>query len=327
MMEELDVDRIIELAEKEKSRMNKDVLDDIPVQDENNCGNDDLQRGRNELHAENRGVKRRQSLLSNDTPRSALDKCFRSRSPSNYRQMEQAAENLKPKIVNDDAVFKKPLTNDSTMLKSCLKSPSSTMAHSSESQQESREYVSALQGLSIRSPNEKLSLPNYGLKRPSNEKSVLTSPTSASIRSINSQNWSPEHRLRRSASQLSNDSEFNEDYLPIKINNTDNRKISFPSVKIDRSNTKSITIQNGSNKKLPLRVRVTGIGFSVSPQEEFRMVPMEARTFKVKFSPSVVGPAQGSLIFELLTNKSCFKTIPLFAYGGNSSIRDRKSVV
>ncbi|XP_070492690.1 uncharacterized protein [Chironomus tepperi] len=50
------------------------------------------------------------------------------------------------------------------------------------------------------------------------------------------------------------------------------------------------------------------------------MVPMEARTFKVKFMPSIVGPAQGSLIFELITNKQCSKAIPLYAYGGHSSI-------
>ncbi|CAG9802725.1 unnamed protein product [Chironomus riparius] len=322
MMQELDVDRIMELAEEEKSRMRMekemDTFDDIPVQDENNYG-DDLQRDRNELQTENRGLKRRQSLLSSDTPRSALDKCLRSRSPSNYRELEKAAENLKPKMLNDESIFKKPLPNDSTIHKTYNKSPSRTMTENSDSQQTSREYLTAMQGLSIRSPNEKLSLPNYGLQRP--ERSALTSPTSsASIRSINTQHWSPEHRLRRSASQLSNDSEFSDDYLPIKINNMDNRKISFPSVKIDKYVIKSITIQNGSDKKLPLRVKVIGAGFSVSPQEEFRMVPMEARTFKVKFLPSIVGPARGSLIFELITNKQCSKTIPLYAYGGHSSI-------
>ncbi|XP_070492689.1 uncharacterized protein [Chironomus tepperi] len=249
MMQELDVDRIMELAEEEKNKMRMeqemDMLDDIPVQDEN-ISNDELQRGRHELNTENRGTKRRQSLLSNETPRSALDKCLRSRSPSNYRELEKAAENLKPKMVNDDDIFKKPLPSDTTHLRSCLKSPTSTMSENSDSQQSSREYFTAMQGLSIRSPNEKLSLPSYGLKRPDR---TLTSPTSSSsIRSINSQNWSPEHRLRRSASQLSNDSEFNDDFLPIKINNMDNRKISFPSVKIDKYVTKSITIQNGSNK-------------------------------------------------------------------------------
>jgi len=128
--------------------------------------------------------------------------------------------------------------------------------------------------------------PNCGLKR--TERSVAVSPTSSSIRSINSQNWSPEHKLRRSASQLSNESEFSDDFLPIKIKNiVENKKISFPSVKIDKNVTKSITIQNGSDKKLSLRVKVIGAGFSVTPQEEFRMVPKEARTFHVKFAPSI----------------------------------------
>lgn len=322
MMQELNVDRIMELAEKERSRMRMekeiDMLDDVPVQDEN-FQHDDLQRSKNELQPQNRGVKRRPSLLSNETPRSALDKCLRSRSPSNHRELEAAAAKLKPKMINDEYLFKKPLPSDSTILKNCPKSPSSTMSESSESQQSSREYLSAMQGLSLRSPTEKLSLPNYGLKRP--ERSVAVSPTSSSIRSINSQNWSPEHRLRRSASQLSNESEFNDDFLPIKIKNIiENKKLSFPSVKIDKNVTKSITIQNGSDKKLPLRVKVIGAGFSVTPQEEFRMVPKEARTFHVKFAPSIVGPACGSLIFELITNKQCSITIPLYGYGGNSSI-------
>ena len=320
IMQELNVDRIMELAEKErnKTRMEneKSMLDDVPVQDEN-VKDDELQRCRNELQTQNRGVKRRPSLLSSETPRSALDKCLRSKSPSNQRELETAAARLKPNIINDNGLFKKPLPSDSTILRSCLKSPSSTLIDNSENDLTSREYVSAMQGLTLRSPKEKLSLPNYGLKR--TEKSVLTSSTSSSIRSVNSQ-WSPEGRMRRSASQISNESEFNDDFLPIKIKNIDNRKISFPSVKIDKNVIKSITIQNGSNKKLPLRVKVIGAGFLVSPQEEFRMVPMEARTFNIKFAPSIVGPTHGSLIFELITNKAYSISNPLYAYGGNSSI-------
>lgn len=172
----------------------------------------------------------------------------------------------------------------------------------------------------MRSPDEKLSLPNYALQRPNN--STMTSPSS-SVRSM--ARWSPNSgahggQLRRSASQMSNGSEFGDDFLPIKIKNLENRKLSFESVKIDKSVVKNLSIQNGCDKKLPLRVRVIGPGFSVMPKEDFRMVPLEARTFQVKFSPSIIGPARGALIFELATNKNCSKTIPLYAYGGHVNI-------
>jgi hypothetical protein len=174
----------------------------------------------------------------------------------------------------------------------------------------------------MRSPDEKLSLPNYALQRPMN--ATIASPSS-SIRS--SARWSPTGhpkagQLRRSASQMSNGSEFSdENLLPIKIKHlNDNRKLSFESVKIDKSVVKSLSIQNGCDKKLPLKVRVIGPGFSVLPREDFRMVPMEARTFQVKFSPSVIGPARGALIFELANNKNCSRTIPFYAYGGHANI-------
>lgn len=320
-MDELDVNKIMEQAEKEKRRSRSEkentrvTNDNVPVQDEEM---DDLQRYRNELTVPNRGVKRRTTLTSSDTPKSALDKCLRSRSPTHQKEMEIAAARLKPNIINDDDVFKRPLPFNSWDSKSNHKSPSRTFVHNESQQAEnsSREYLSAMQSLSLRGQDEKLSLPNYTLQRP--VRATTTSPTS-SVRSMNAR-WSPECGLKRSVSQLSNESEFSDDFLPIKINNIDNRKISFPSVKIDKSITKSISIQNGSSKKLPLRVKVIGAGFSVTPQEEFRMIPMEARTFNVKFTPSVIGPARGCLIFELTTNKQCSQTIPLYGYGGHSSI-------
>lgn len=181
-----------------------------------------------------------------------------------------------------------------------------------------REYLTAKENFSVRSPDEKLSLPNYALQRPP---PISSSPTS-SMRSA--PRWSPTEsghgRLRRCASQMSSGSEFGEDFLPIRIKNIENRKLSFESVKVNRSVVKSFSIQNGCDKKLPLRVKVIGHGFSVSPSEDFRMVPMEARTFQVKFSPHVVGPCRGALTFELMTNSKSSKTIPLYGYGGHAHI-------
>lgn len=308
-MQDLCFDKIIENTENEISQIkvntdkenHKEV--DIPVQDKN-----ELTGFENEFQNRNRGLKRRTSA-SNDTPRSALEKCFRSKSPSNIRDLEVAAAKLKPKITANDGVFKVP--------SSVLRKSPARLPYNNDSS--SREYLTATDSLTLRSSGEKLSLPNYTFKRPN---STITSPTS-SVRSVNTTQWSPnasEGQLKRSVSQLSNGSEFTEDVLPIKINNIENRKLSFESVKIDRSVTKSISIQNGSNKKLPLRVRVIGAGFTVVPKEEFRMVPNEARTFHVKFTPSVVGPAKGALIFELSTKKDCARTIQLYGYGGHSSI-------
>lgn len=173
----------------------------------------------------------------------------------------------------------------------------------------------------MRSPDEKLSLPNYALQRPNN--ATMVSPSS-SVRSI--PQWSPTDnvhagQLRRSASQMSSASDFGDDNLPIKIKNLEeNRKISFESVKIDKFLTKNLSIQNGCDRKLSLRVRVIGSGFSVTPKEDFRMLPMEARTFQIKFSPNIIGPARGQLVFELTSNKNCSKTITLYGYGGHASI-------
>lgn len=49
-------------------------------------------------------------------------------------------------------------------------------------------------------------------------------------------------------------------------------KLSWPSVKIYQTVTKTIRIQNASNQKLPLRVKTQGAGFSVSPSENLQMV-------------------------------------------------------
>jgi methionine-rich copper-binding protein CopC len=307
MIEELNFEKIMEKAKLECSRVQSDkensrivVDENVPVQDGDHEDSYCMRRA-----DQNRGVKRRPTSACSETPLSTLGKCHRSKSPSYKRDLETAAAaKLKPQIVDD--VFKMPRPYDSTLKGGTSSSTTTT-----------REYLTAMESLSIRSPGEKLSLPNYALTR-----SAHKSPTSSNHSKIS--HWSPnssEGKLKRSASQLSTASEFQDDFLPIKIKNSDNRKLSFPSVKVDRSEMKTFSIQNGSDKKLPLRVRIIGAGFSVSPKEDFRMVPLEARTFYVKFSPCVVGPVCGRLIFELTTNKHCAKTIPLYGYGGHSSVQ------
>ncbi|KAG5678885.1 hypothetical protein PVAND_008513 [Polypedilum vanderplanki] len=313
MIEDLSFDKIMERAKiecknAEKKNRQKAFYDEDeqeePVQDDDDECNYQLKRA----DQNNRGVKRRPtSACSTETPLSILDKCHRSKSPTNRKELELAAAKLKPQMIPDENIFKQPRPYTDSTLKGA--SSSSTI---------NREYLTAMESLSIRSPGEKLSLPNYALS----SRTTFKSPTSTN-RSKFSQ-WSPnssEGQLKRSASQLSANSEFQDDFLPIKIDNSDNRKLSFPTVKVDKVEIKTFTIQNGSDKKLPLKVRVVGAGFSVSPKEEFRMVPLEARTFQVRFSPSVIGPAYGKLIFELSTNRICSKTIPLFGYGGHTNVQ------
>lgn len=262
--------------------------------------------------ATGRGLKRRKSSVSNETPTSALDKCMRSKSPTMQKEMQAvAATLLKPTI--SDNVFKVPhharsVSNEHSVLRS-----TSTMPDSDSYSLSNREYVTAL---SVNSPIEKLSLPSYGLLRlPENAFIIPTSSLRSAL-----QDSSQDGLLKRTVSQLSNGSEFHDDVLPIKIKKTQN-KLSWESVKLYHAVSKTFSIQNGSHKKLPLRVKIQGQGFSVSPGDDFRMIPNEARTFEVKFCPTSIGASRGQLIFELATNNKCMKSIPLFAYGGHTAIR------
>lgn len=151
------------------------------------------------------------------------------------------------------------------------------------------------------STGEKLSLPNLNLAR------STTSPISKS-------------QLKRTTSQLSTGSEFNDENLPIKFPKSQ-RRISFPSVKVQMAFKIELTIQNGSEKRLPLLVKVVGAGFSTAIQENLRMLPQEVRSIEIHFRPTQVGAYRGELIFELATNSSVFKKIPLFGYGGHSAMK------
>lgn len=288
-----------------------DNLDMIPVQDKSAIVDDTLRRSRHAMVG--RGMKRRSSSVNSETPTSTFQKCLRSKSPTMQKELQAvAATLLKPDARQN--VFKVPNNTGPAKpnISSFFKSPSgsSRQALTFDTSHSNREYYTAS---SMRSSGEKFSLPNYTNAR--QEKS-FPSPTS----SVRSQNTSHEGQLKRTSSQLSNGSEFQDDFLPIKINRN-SRKLSWPSVKLYQSVTKSISIQNGSNKKLPLRVRVVGAGFSVSNREDLRMIPQEARTFEITYSPTVVGPSEGKLIFELVTNSKCNQTIPLFAFGGHAMMK------
>lgn len=278
-------------AEKENERTQKD---NIPVKDRSN-----LSRSKNQIlqAPQMRGLKRRSSSASSDTPRSALDKCLRSKSPNNRQELDAAAARLKPKFPsNNEPVFKIPSTsrrtdNSSSILKS-------TSGH---------EYVTAMQSMSIGSPKERLSIPNYALQRPDK-----------TFASHSVDQWSPsvDAPLKRTISQLSSGSEFGGDYMPLKINT---RKLSWQSVKLRKTVSKQISIQNTSDKKLFLSITVEGPGFTISLQDFRYLMRSEVRTFNVEFCPTVVGPARGTVFFGI--SNGCSKCVPLFAYGGHFSLK------
>lgn len=307
---ELSVDKPERLATKENAQ-----LDAASVQHQKKqylIPEDALQTQRDFIPG--RGQKRRCSSVSNDTPKSALDKCMRSNSPTMQKELqEMAATLLKPSI--SDNVFKVPHSSNSARGDCINYSKSPSRSSRQEASLSSREYVTAM---SMNSPVEKLSLPSYGIVRPEN---IFTSPTSSMRSGLHlSPDSSREGQLKRTVSQLSNGSEFHDDVLPIKMKKSQ-KKLSWESVKLYQTVSKTVSIQNGSHKKLPLRVKVQGQGFSVTPSDDFRMIPNEARTFEVKFCPNAVGASCGQLIFELATNSKCMKAIPLYAYGGHTSIR------
>ncbi|CRK90389.1 CLUMA_CG004070, isoform A [Clunio marinus] len=299
---------------KDDKEKENDNLDVVPVKEAPSISDDNLQRSENAIT--NRGLKRRSrsSSVSNETPKTTLDKCFRSKSPTMQNELQAAAATmLKPKP--DEDHFKVPQSLNS--IRSNISSFNKTGNKSKpvfDETSSSREYVTAP---SLHLSGEKLSLPNYGLIQPEN---VFTSPARSLRTSGNSSPFSSHGELKRTSSQLSNGSEFHDDVLPIKIQKS-SRKLSWSSVKLNHSSSNSISIQNGSNKKLSLRVKVQGNGFSVTPSDDFRMIPNEARTFEVKFHPINVGPSRGQLIFELISNSKCMKSIPLYAYGGHCAMK------
>jgi hypothetical protein len=136
LLGELNFENIMKKAELERSliaekEMSRTRLDN-PVKD------DTVERSYAEdenIQQEScRGLKRRTSSISSDTPRSALGKCLRSKSPSNVKDMQSAAALLKPRILPDESVFKMPYPSDSTLkgttgssgISSMSKSPSNS---------------------------------------------------------------------------------------------------------------------------------------------------------------------------------------------------------
>lgn len=311
-----------------------------------------IRENENALNSVARGQKRRSNSICGDpiiekgiTPKSALDKNTRSRSPNSVKELEAiAAARLIPKQANRIQLnhtgvpsSKDGYGNDfscSTLISPhrnerhqkqhvYVNDPDSSNENHNYKSAFTREYLTAMENLTINQqspiPSGKMSLPNYTLKR---NELAFTSPTSK-VKSNKAQ-WSPPTndaaQLKRTVSQCSNGSEFNGNYLPLKITH---QCMSWESIKLRKGVNKSLNIQNTAVKKLNLMVYVEGPGFQLTTQElrsgRISLTRQEVRKIEIEFMPTVVGPAKGALVFE--TSCGFSRSIPLFAYGGHASLK------
>lgn len=140
--------------------------------------------------------------------------------------------------------------------------------------------------------------------------------------------------MRRAMSSLS---EFNfvTGYLPLK---STHNELSWHSVKLRKTATKTFQIKNTSAKRLIIRVILDGPGFNFETTEAngrgtITLQPNEVRTLSLIFNPTVLGPAIGNLIFQPpiefcaagggcatmsnINSKVTKRVVRLYGYGGH----------
>lgn len=165
-----------------------------------------------------------------------------------------------------------------------------------------RTYVN--QNRSLEGP--KLSLPSYGLHGPNSHPDDLI----------------PD---KRSNSQLSSHSEYTQQdgKFPLKSNTSE---LVWECVKLRKSITKSFVIKNISEKKLSLRVGVTGPGFQLASSSDVDLLVLqgnECRTINITFCPTMIGKAIGKVVFRPSKNwrEDIERSVNLWAYGGSTVLQ------
>lgn len=159
-----------------------------------------------------------------------------------------------------------------------------------------------------RSPDcPKLSLPNYGIHGPrfTHQEAVT--------------------RDKRSNSRCSTNSEFthNDGKFPLKSNTPE---LVWECVKLQKSVVKSFVIKNTSEKKLSLKMGISGPGFQLSSTFGTDLLVLqgnECRTISITFCPTVIGKAIGKVCFKPTKSwpDDIERSVFLWAYGGSTVLQ------
>lgn len=198
--------------------------------------------------------------------------------------------------------------------KNSARRPSPVNTNAAESQVKAsngveREFAAALHRSPMGSP--KYSLPNYGLRN-----------------QVRGQSQSPNAYPIRSSSQLSTNSEFSQSdgKFPLKANKN---QLSWECVKLQKSISKSFVVKNTAEKRVTLKLYVTGPGFQIATglQDEGPLVLQgnECRTVSVIFCPTVIGKAIGKVTFKPSKGwpDETERSIALYGYGGHTTLQLR----
>lgn len=138
----------------------------------------------------------------------------------------------------------------------------------------------------------------------------------------------------RSVSRCSSSSEFSHrdgKQIPLKVTNTE---LSWGSVKLRSDSRKSMQIKNIINKRLVIRIEVSGPGFQIVNSQRNNTITLhsqECTSISISFCPTVRGVAIGKLSFYAPSGAptigQSFLEVPLYGYGGNASVIAQNIIV
>lgn len=153
----------------------------------------------------------------------------------------------------------------------------------------------------------KRSLPNYG------------------IHGLRSNNQDAVTLDKRCNSQCSTNSEFthHDGKFPLKANTSE---LVWECVKLRKNVVKSFVIKNISDKKLNLKIGVSGPGFQLSSANDSDSMVLqgnECRTINIAFCPTVIGKAIGKVVFKPTRSwpDEIERSVFLWAYGGSTVLQ------
>ncbi|XP_055846555.1 uncharacterized protein LOC129912373 [Episyrphus balteatus] len=200
------------------------------------------------------------------------------------------------------AFFDSPISSPRSCLSSQVSSPTFT-GHSpllDNTTNSDRRYLVG----TVSSPDcGKFSLPSYGL--------VTKTTSTGSVKG-------------RSTSRCSNSSEFSHrdgKLIPLKVTCL---QLSWGSIRLRKNANKSMQIKNTSDKRLIIKVDVSGPGFQIVNNQGnlITLQSQECRSVSLNFCPTVIGAAVGVLSFSAPNSPASqtYLDVPLYGYGGTASL-------